>query len=489
MKIVEKIGTEISLVALPTEKVLIGDYLLIEDEEQKSKLVVQIYDERFLNNQNIIEEIVRDEIMKSSTEGLDSDPLQINTISTTIQDIKLLKCKIRGSIDNERFNINASWIPSRAKSKIKKMSIPDLLILAKKNNDLKITLGETVDGEVINISAQSIDGQLNIITGKKESGKSHLAKLLATNLVRYGAYVIIFDLNNEYSGLVWNKDGSPSINANKTVLLSPCNSLVFSFQYLGLATMTYLLTHVLEIPGASLREFTKMWETLENQKEISISSFKNMINNSHCNEFVRDALFSRFNTLISSRLFSDNKSMEIENIISQLKNGGLIVVSLGSVSPLYRRMIVEILLSKIVELLEKKLIPPVFLLAEEAHLYLSETYWTDIVTRMRHFGIFATFITNQPNAIGDEIFRQVDNVFLFNFTNDNDLEKIARVAMIDTDTVKSLVRNLPQRTCLAIGKVVANLPIVVKVSQTETLNLGETRFFFNETINSNNLIH
>jgi len=470
MKIVEKIGTEISLVALPTEKVLIGDYLLIEDEEQKSKLVVQIYDERFLNNQNIIEEIVRDEIMKSSTEGLDSDPLQINTISTTIQDIKLLKCKIRGSIDNKRFNINASWIPSRAKSKIKKMSIPDLLILAKKNNDLKIALGETVDGEVINISAQSIDGQLNIITGKKESGKSHLAKLLATNLVRYGAYVIIFDLNNE------------------TVLLSPCNSLVFSFQYLGLATMTYLLTHVLEIPGASLREFTKMWETLENQKEISISSFKNMINNSHCNEFVRDALFSRFNTLSSSRLFSDNKSMEIENIISQLKNGGLIVVSLGSVSPLYRRMIVEILLSKIVELLEKKLIPPVFLLAEEAHLYLSETYWTDIVTRMRHFGIFATFITNQPNAIGDEIFRQVDNVFLFNFTNDNDLEKIARVAMIDTDTVKSLVRNLPQRTCLAIGKVVANLPIMVKVSQTETLNLGETRFFFNETIKSNNPI-
>ena len=295
-------------------------------------------------------------------------------------------------------------------------------------------------------------------------------------------------MNNEYSGLVWNKDGSPSINANKTVLLSPCNSLVFSFQYLGLATMTYLLTHVLEIPGASLREFTKMWETLENQKEISISSFKNLINNSHCNEFVRDALFSRFNTLISSKLFSDNKSMEIENIISQLKNGGLIVVSLGSVSPLYRRMIVEILLSKIVELLERKLIPPVFLLAEEAHLYLSETYWTDIVTRMRHFGIFATFITNQPNAIGDEIFRQVDNVFLFNFTNDNDLEKIARVVMIDTDTVKSLVRNLPQRTCLTIGKVVANLPIMVKVSQTETLNLGETRFFFNETIKSNNPI-
>ena len=141
-------------------------------------------------------------------------------------------------------------------------------------------------------------------------------------------------------------------------------------------------------------------------------------------------------------------------------------------------MVVEIFLSKLVDLLENKNIPPIFLFAEEAHLYLRETYWEDIVTRMRHFGIFTTFITNEPNAISDGIFRQVDNIFLFNFTNDTDLEKIGRVTMIDTETVKSMVRTLPQKTCLALGRVVANLPVKIKVAQTDILTLGETRLFF-----------
>ena len=154
------------------------------------------------------------------------------------------------------------------------------------------------------------------------------------------------------------------------------------------------------------------------------------------------------------------------------------MISLGQISPLVRQMVVEIFLTKLVNLLEKKDIPPIFLFAEEAHLYLRETYWGDIITRMRHFGIFTTFITNEPNAIDDGIFRQVDNIFLFNFTNDIDLEKIGRVTMIDTETVKSMVRTLPRKSCLALGRAVANLPVKVEVAQMDTVTLGQTRLFF-----------
>jgi len=97
---------------------------------------------------------------------------------------------------------------------------------------------------------------------------------------------------------------------------------------------------------------------------------------------------------------------------------------------------------------------------------------------MRHFGIFTTFITNEPNAIDDGIFRQVDNIFLFNFTNDIDLEKIGRVTMIDTETVKSMVRTLPRKSCLALGRAVVNLPVKVEVAQMDTVTLGQTRLFF-----------
>ncbi|MFQ6134524.1 MAG: helicase HerA domain-containing protein, partial [Nitrososphaerales archaeon] len=237
MKTVEKVGDEVSIIALPAEEVLIGDYIVIEDEERNGRLVVQVYDERYLDHAGIVEDMVRDEVMKASADGVESDPLQINTISYLIRDIRLLKCKIRGSVDGDRFTSNVSWLPSRVRTRIRKMSISELMRLAGQSGSRKIVMGETGDREMLHISAESLDGRLNIVTGRKESGKSHLAKLLATELVKYGAYVFIFDLNNEYGGLAWNRDGSPSSNAEKSIILSPGGSLVFSLRYLGLSSI------------------------------------------------------------------------------------------------------------------------------------------------------------------------------------------------------------------------------------------------------------
>ena len=97
---------------------------------------------------------------------------------------------------------------------------------------------------------------------------------------------------------------------------------------------------------------------------------------------------------------------------------------------------------------------------------------------MRHFGIFTTFVTNQPDAIQDNVYRQADNIFLFNFTNENDLQMISRASVTDCETIKTLVRSLPPRTCLALGRVVNDLPVVFKVAATEMMTLGETKSFF-----------
>jgi hypothetical protein len=120
----------------------------------------------------------------------------------------------------------------------------------------------------------------------------------------------------------------------------------------------------------------------------------------------------------------------------------------------------------------------VFLFAEEAHLYLRETYWDDIVTRMRHFGVFTTFVTNQPDTIRENIYRQADNIFLFNFTNEHDLETVSRAAKVDAETVKSIAFDLPQQHCLLLGNAVRDFPIVVKVRSLNVQTMGQTRLFF-----------
>ncbi len=261
-------------------------------------------------------------------------------------------------------------------------------------------------------------------------------------------------------------------------MLEPGKTLRFTLDYCGKAAISGMLKNALDMPAASLREFFRIWDWCESKQSLSIEAIGNAVNTWNINELVRDALVSRYHVIQASRLFiSGEGGLQFEEMISD-KNGAAMIINMGEVSPTIRRMIVEIVLSKVVDLLERKQIPPIFLFAEEAHLYIRDTYWEDIITRMRHFGIYTTFITNQPDALDDSIYRQIDNIFLFNFTNDNDLDKISKVSLADNDTIKSIVRTLPQRHCLAIGKIVCDLPVVIKVSTTEVMTLGETKKFF-----------
>ena len=154
------------------------------------------------------------------------------------------------------------------------------------------------------------------------------------------------------------------------------------------------------------------------------------------------------------------------------------MVNLKNQSQIVRRILVEIFLGELTKILSSNWLKAAFLFAEEAHLYLRDTYWDDIVTRMRHIGLFTTFITNQPDTVQEAIYRQADNVFIFNFTNEHDIEAIGKVAKADSDTIRYLVRGIPTRRCLLLGNVVKDLPMMVDVEQLDVRTMGETRLFF-----------
>ena len=482
MKILSKNGNELLLLAMKEDSAAKGDYLLIEDRSRS--MVVQVYDEEYLSSQALIEDMVREEVVNASSVENLHDPLNIGSLSRLVRDARIFKAKIRAAVTGDgRLTSDVTWLPSRVESKIRRLKMKELDSLLGRYGIYPIPLGRAGDGEEFEIYAEDLDGRLSIITGKKESGKSHLSKMLVKTLVQHGAYVVIFDLNNEYSGLGWNRDGTPSVISRQVKVLEPGKGLRFSLDYCGKAAVSGMLKNALDMPAASLREFFRIWDWLENKQSLGIEALGNAINTWNINELVRDALVSRYHVIQSSRLFTDsrNDGFQFEEAIAKSGSSGCaMVINMGEVAPSVRRMVVELVLSKLVDLLERKQIPPIFLFAEEAHLYIRDTYWEDIITRMRHFGIYTTFITNQPDAISDGIYRQVDNIFLFNFTNDGDLDKISKVSLADNDTIRSIVRTLPQRHCLAIGRAVCDLPVVVKVAAAEVLTLGETKKFFNK---------
>ena len=470
------------MIASPKEKVRIGDYL-VAAEPQRS-LVLQVYDEKYLDVEGIEEEIAREEILSASAPGVTSDPTELTTISTLIRDMRILMCKARGTIAAGRLTPRANWMPSRTSSTVSRLFVDELGDAVEPPGMRNIRLG-TVDTEAAySIPAEALDGRITVITGRKESGKSHLAKILLRGLLENGAYAVVFDLNDEYGSVGRRADGSETDEERKVNVLRPGKDLRFSLASVGLRPITNLLSHSLEMPGTSLREFVKIWEQLDSRDELTLASLEAGIQQWRCNEFVRDALFARYHTIASCGLFTDSErqQFDLQDFFSLNKAGGALVVSLSGVSPLNRRMVVELILSKLVELLEKRKIPPVFLFAEEAHLYLRDTYWEDLITRMRHFGVFTVFITNQPDAIDQKIYRQVDNIFLYNFSNDSDLGLVSQASMADSDTVKAIVRTLPPRMCLLLGHAVRNLPVVVCIDPFDSPPTGLTRRFFQERL-------
>jgi DNA helicase HerA-like ATPase len=473
MRIYRKEADEVQLIAFPDEHVHKGDYFVIEDPAQSRGLLVQAIDLQYANVPGVLEDILRDVMTDGELSGEDVDPLNISSQVDALKDTRLVICKIRGTIAQDgSLSPSTSWLPSRTSSKIRPYAVNRLIMNGGK---MPVKLGHN-DGEPISVDASGLDGGLNIITGRKGSGKSHLAKLLLLSMAGWGAPCIVLDVNGEYINLHKSKDGRQS-SARLTVL-APRSGLNFSMAKLGLRTVAGVLSHALDLPATSSKVFTTIWKDLEARGDLTLPTVIQTVQSWSCHDSVREALTSRLQVLMESGLFDEANPLTEERILHTIEGGGVLVVNLKNQSQIVRRILVEIFLGELTKILSSNWLKAAFLFAEEAHLYLRDTYWDDIVTRMRHIGLFTTFITNQPDTVQEAIYRQADNVFIFNFTNEHDIEAIGKVAKADSDTIRYLVRGIPTRRCLLLGNVVKDLPMMVDVEQLDVKTMGETRLFF-----------
>jgi len=484
MRLYKKEGNSLQILSSPKDDVEKGDYLLVEDTNVNRKLITQVIDVQFASVPGLLEELLRDSTTEEQIYGENFDPLGVSSHINHIQDARMLLCKIRGTILNDKLRVNSSWLPSRSKSGITKITINSLLAHVDGNEGLPINIGETKDASPLNITAHDLDGRLNIITGKKGTGKSHLSKLLVLGLVEYKATVVVLDLNGEYTGLGFSANGGGNEYSDRVHVLTPGDNFRVSLSQVGLSVILKILVHALDLPGTSTREFKRIWKSLRQQGKFTLQDLGEAIRKCSCNLHVRDALFSRYYSLVNSGFFTDDDeaATSFEKLFEETRdNGGALVINLKDVSSIDRQIVLEYTLGNLVKLLNQWKIKSVFLFAEEAHLYLRETYWDDIVTRMRHFGLFTSFVTNQPDTIKENIYRQADSIFLFNFTNERDLETVSKAARVDSETVKSIAQELPPHHCLLIGRAVKDFPVMVKVRALDIKTMGQTRLFFTNT--------
>jgi len=486
MQVYQKIGDEVILLYNPSkEEVIVGENLLIADNSRKKGILVQVFEQNLVELPGILEELIRKESL-AEMKVQEHVPEGYQKFTVDLKNMKFARARVRKEVDLEKGEILdwSGWVPDRS-SEVK--PIKDEWILGKLKIGKKdfyknpIYLGKTnYNGNDFYISAYDLQG-ITIVVGKKGTGKSHLTKAMLLGLVDLGAIGIVFDINDEYSPMIKTIDGKESPYSRKLITLDPGKNLKFTLDYVGRDVFIDVVTAALELSEASTIELMNIWDRLVRGNRLS---FQNLFTEAKRVESssVRSALIRRLNRIEESKLFVDDpeQAITLEKEIGKITEGGALIINLKAKNIFTIYLVVQTILSKIERLLEEGILRPIFFFAEEAHTYFSRTNWVDVVTRMRHLGAYQIYITNTPTELDDIVIRQADNLFAFHLSEPKDITHIAPAAKLEVETIEKVVKSLPPKRCLVIGRVTEDYPFIIDVRSLEVQAAGETKRFFHE---------
>ena len=341
-----------------------------------------------------------------------------------------------------------------------------------------VAAGLDREGNLFEVSAYDLQG-LNLIVGFKGAGKSHLAKAMLLDLTRHRAGCLVFDVNDEYSRLDVGRNGQPKPELEGLFMrLRPGETLKFPLSDIE----PEVLVNVMEALGlrdASLAEFSEIVGGL-GRNVLSLEFLKEKAEEVKTPS-VRGAILRRLRMLKDTGLIDDNLPQgQLASVLSQLNEGKTLVVNLKGLAKPVMRTAVQVLLSNLLNLLEARKLEPIFLFAEEAHLYIDRADIEDMVTRMRHLGLWQFYITNTPTSLPELLVRQTDNLFCFYLSLPDDVKYVAPASGLEPEVLQRLVSALPPRHFLAVGQATEGYPVILRNRELDVTAAGETRYRFLE---------
>src|SRR5512139_852076 len=394
------------------------------------------------------------------------------------------------------------WIPAR---EVEVFRTPDHEVLANSTRDIghRLRLGRTLAGHDFFIEGQDLE-KVNVISGVKGSGKSHLSKVVLLQLIDRGAPCVVFDINREYIHLPKAEvDPVTGKTLRRGIVhLEAGGNFRLGVRHFGLAPLMALVQRF-GLPEVSALHFenwlARLWEEAEAMeregRSVPYMGLDQLIQMAEENEFgggssatvINHAIRSRLDALKHTHIFarSASEAASLGKAYRQVRSGGALIVDVSGLSNLAREGFVQAIIELIKDLclweIEHETHRFPFIFFEEAHLYVSRRIIDYIVTRARHLGITSFFVTNMIHGLDEAVLRQADNLFLLRIPFEDDVRHVARGAATDYETMAAFVGRLRKRHALVIGSVTAHYPLIFEVDPLEGVNTaGETRFFFRE---------
>jgi hypothetical protein len=429
-----------------------------------------------------------------------------NGRSVELGNIKVALAKIRKTVPAESHVWEQwdGWIPARD-AEIFRTRDEEVFANATRDRGHPLNLGWMLGGHSFQVEGQDLE-KVNVITGVKGSGKSHLAKVILLQLIEQGAPCLVFDINREYIHLpkaeIDPKSGE--IIRRGIVHLEAGGNFRLGVRQFGLPPLMTLLQRygLPEVSALHLENrLARLWEEAETMEQagrnVPYMGLDQLIQMAEENEFgggssatiINHAIRSRLDALKNTHIFarSSSEAASLGKAYRQVRGGGALVIDMSSLSNLAREGFVQAIIELIKDLclweIEHDTHRFPFIFFEEAHLYVSRHSIDYIVTRARHLGITSFFVTNMIHGLDEAVLRQADNLFLLRIPFEDDVRHVSRGAATDYETMAAFVRRLRERHALVIGNVTSQYPLIFAVDPLEGVNTaGETRYFFRNKV-------
>jgi hypothetical protein len=497
-------GDIVELIFNPREDDLrVGETLRIEERDTGEGLIVQIVAFRMVTYPSLVQEQLQLAVGQPTT----LSPEILTYLSETqetleafgssdVRNLKVAISKIR-KLTGQSWDQWDGWIPIRD---VDVSRVSDRELFANSVVDLgnPLHMGQTLRGQPFYIEGHYLE-KVNIVTGVKGAGKSHLSKVILLELINAGAPCVVFDLNREYIHLPKHEMDplSGEVHQRGVLHLRAGDNLRLGVRQFGLNPLVTMLTRF-GLPEVSAMHFENRMSRLlqeawyhEQQGRtppfIGIQHLLDMADDLEFspNEVVSAAIRSRLEAARNTGVFADRpeEATSLQAEYDKIRYGGAMIVDISSLTNLSRQGFVQAIIDILREICEHEIqrgtgrFPFVFF--EEAHLYISRNTIGYIVTRSRHLGMTCFFVTNMVGGLDETVLRQVDNLFLLHLPFDDDVRHISKSAIVDQETMSSYVKRLRRHHALILGDVTRQYPVIIKVKELKGIRTaGETQYFF-----------
>jgi len=431
-----------------------------------------------------------------------------NEPSDIMDDFLAATFKVRASI------VQNQWQPPEGRVVSRNVDIfflnPNLLTenILMKVSALNVSLGD-YKGQVVEFFGGGFD-KVNLITGMKGAGKSHIAKGIISENLKLGMSAIVFDINNEYHRLP------------HSITLFPGKNLKFRLDRIApraLIDMIERIAPFAERTGQYVRaELPEIIKTRSEEKahvpDIAYlkAQAKNIIKSGgEPGENMRGSYIGSLNALDSYDLImSESEALGEQEYIKQPtseapnvqslssvlarvdEQPSVIIFSLGGLLPFIQKVVLDLVVETLKSISERQtkkyeeekgkgnfyvpIYPTIYF--EEAHMYMEPRVIDELIPLIRHYGMNLFFITNTPGALPDSVFRLVDNLIMTKMLNKKDIDQVKNCGLTDQETIEGFARDLPKYHALFLSGIegsTSNFPLIFRVRDFGLPETGITR--------------